>query len=187
MKAPMSPLRTIIADDESLARLLMRASLLDNPDIQVIAECKNGRETVNAVQDLSPDLLFLDIHMPGIGGFDVVKELQSDTIPVIVFCTAHQRFALDIFDQYAVEYLLKPLDDELVARAVQRACTRLRYTKDQQERKSSMISAIMAIEDLMNKLDAGTIDESHHVGFEQPLSQQGGKHLVSTRNIFHKD
>ncbi len=155
----MTTLRTVIADDETLARKLLRALLEKSPEIRVIAECKNGSETIQTVQDLTPDLLFLDIHMPGTSGFDVVKRLQSDIMPIVIFCTAHQRFALDVFDRHAVDYVLKPLDEALLQRVIQRVTGRFEYSHDLEGKKSALIAAIMEIDELMKKLDEEPVEE----------------------------
>lgn len=119
----MTKLRTIIVDDEPLALDFMRAKLNKFPEIEIIAECKNGREAISATVDLEPDLLFLDIQMPGIDGFGVIKNLQSDVVPLVIFATAYEKFALDAFDVHAVDYILKPFEEERIQRAVQRAVT----------------------------------------------------------------
>jgi two-component system LytT family response regulator len=138
----VSALRTIVVDDEPLARRLLRAILEDIPEVDVVAECANGREAVNSTRELVPDLLILDIQMPGMTGFDVVKELQSDTMPNVVFCTAYQRYALDAFDLHAVDYLLKPVDERRVRRAVERAQQRLGASEGEGERKTPLLGAI---------------------------------------------
>ena len=120
----MRRLRVVIVDDEPLARRLLRALLEELPEIELIGECRNGREAISLTQELTPDLLILDIQMPGVSGFDVVKELQSDLMPMVIFCTAYQRYALDAFDLHAVDYLLKPVDGRRLQRAAQRALVR---------------------------------------------------------------
>lgn len=137
----MPRLRTIIVDDEPLARRLIRAMLSDIDEIDLVAECRNGREAVAAVQGFSPDLMLLDIKMPGMSGFEVVRELQSDIMPMVIFCTAYQRYALDAFDLHAVDYLLKPVDDGRLRRAIERARQRL-DTEDASANKSPLIGAI---------------------------------------------
>ncbi|MFT5277958.1 MAG: two-component system LytT family response regulator, partial [Granulosicoccus sp.] len=117
----MKKIRTIIVDDEPLALKLLAAKLDKLPNVEIIAKCANGREAINAVIELTPDLLFLDIQMPGLSGLDVVKELQNDVMPLVVFATAYEQYALDAFDANAVDYVLKPIDNERIARAVARA------------------------------------------------------------------
>jgi two-component system LytT family response regulator len=140
MSGSSQKLRTIIVDDEPLARRLMRSLLEAMPDVELVAECKNGNEAVQVTQELAPDLLILDIQMPGKNGFDVVKELQSDLMPLVIFCTAFQRYAVDAFDLHAVDYILKPLDGRRLERALARVMLRLRDTDT--ERKTSLVGAI---------------------------------------------
>jgi two-component system LytT family response regulator len=138
-------LRTIIVDDEPLARKLLRALLTDIPEIELIAECKNGREAIKSTRDLEPDLLILDIQMPLVSGFDVIKELQADLMPLVIFSTAYQRYALDAFDLHAVDYLLKPVDAGRLQRAVQRALNRIRDNGDSSKNKQPLVGAIEEI------------------------------------------
>jgi two-component system LytT family response regulator len=118
---PSRRLRTVIVDDEPLARRLLRALLSEIPEVELIAECRNGREAIRITHAMSPDLLIMDIQMPGMSGFDVVKELQADEMPMVMFCTAYQRYALDAFDLHAVDYLLKPVDAKRLQRGILRA------------------------------------------------------------------
>jgi len=140
----MIKLKTLIVDDEPLALKLLRAKLNKIADIEIVGECKNGREAIAATLDLAPDLIFLDIQMPGLNGFDVVKGLQSDILPLIIFTTAYEQYALDAFDVHAVDYILKPIDDERILRAVQRAQERLEGL-DSQDNKPRILGAIDSI------------------------------------------
>ena len=116
----MQKLRTIIVDDEPLALDLLRSILADIADIEIVAECSNGREAIAAASKLNAELLFLDIQMPGVNGFEVVKALQAEVMPMVVFVTAFDHYAVDAFDLHAVDYVLKPLDAERIGRAVER-------------------------------------------------------------------
>ena len=116
--------------------------LEESPEIELIAECRNGREAIEATRDLAPDLLILDIQMPVTSGFDVIKELQSDIVPMVIFCTAYQRYAIDAFDLHAVDYLLKPLDGKRVKRSVARALQRFGEDRDTVDQKSPLVGAI---------------------------------------------
>ncbi len=140
----MSKLKTIIVDDEPLALELLRSILGAIDEIEIIAECSNGRDAIAAVSSLHPDLIFLDIQMPGINGFEVVKAMQSDIMPMVIFVTAFDQYALDAFDLHAVDYLLKPLDPERVARAIKRAVDRSQGNQNQSH-KAPLIGAIGAI------------------------------------------
>jgi two-component system LytT family response regulator len=117
----MSTLTTVIVDDESLARRGLSIRLQQIPQIDVIAECTNGLEALKAIAEYSPDLVFLDIQMPGLDGFDVVGQLQADNMPMIIFVTAFNEYAVDAFKVHAIDYVLKPIDDDRLHEAVERA------------------------------------------------------------------
>jgi len=116
-----TPLQAIIVDDESLARKGLNLRLKEIQGVEVVGECTNGREAVNAVAELTPDVVFLDIQMPGMSGFDVVSKLQQDDMPMIIFTTAYDQYAIEAFDVHAVDYLLKPIVPERLQEAVDRA------------------------------------------------------------------
>ncbi len=117
----MKTLTTIIVDDESLARRGLAIRLQHMPQIDVIAECTNGLEALKAIAEQSPDLVFLDIQMPGMDGFDVIGQLQADNMPMIIFVTAFNEYAVDAFKVHAIDYVLKPIDDDRLHEAVERA------------------------------------------------------------------
>jgi len=114
-------IRTLIVDDEPLARRNLRVLLEKDPQIEIVDECGNGREAVKAINTLSPDLIFLDIQMPEMDGFDVVERVGPEQIQAIIFVTAFDQYALKAFDIHALDYLLKPFDDERFAHALRRA------------------------------------------------------------------
>ena len=113
----------MIVDDEPLARAVIREYLRAHPEVEVVAECGNGFEAVKAVAELSPDLVFLDVQMPKLNGFEVL-ELLGRSVPV-VFTTAYDQYALRAFEVHAVDYLLKPFDERRFSEALSRARTRL--------------------------------------------------------------
>ncbi len=117
----MTALRIIIVDDESLARKGLRLRLEQIEDVEIVAECSDGKSALNAVTELKPDLIFLDIQMPGMSGFDVVSNLQQDNMPLVIFVTAFDQYALEAFDVHAVDYLLKPIDSDRLIASVDRA------------------------------------------------------------------
>ena len=141
----MESLKAIVVDDEQLARRLIVSILDELTEVKVVAECANGREAVRAVSDFAPDLMFLDIKMPGLNGFDVIKKIQPEQLPMVVFCTAFERYALDAFEVHAVDYLVKPLDEERVQIAVKRAVVRYREDQLSGGDKSPLLGAIEAI------------------------------------------
>ncbi len=113
-------LRTAIVDDEPLARDLLNLLLADHEDIQVVAKCQNGREAIAYLQSQPVDLVFLDVQMPRINGFDVVERVGLQHLPPIVFVTAYHEHAVRAFDVHAVDYLTKPVDAERLTRALGR-------------------------------------------------------------------
>jgi two-component system LytT family response regulator len=116
-----TPLRVIIVDDESLARRGLRLRLEHYAHVEIVAECANGEEAVAAITANSPDLVFLDIEMPGMNGFDVIAHLQADTLPLIVFVTAFDEYAVQAFRVHAIDYILKPIEDERLAATLEQA------------------------------------------------------------------
>jgi two-component system LytT family response regulator len=112
----------LIIDDEKLARELLHEYLEGFPEIEVIGECAKGTEAVERINKLKPDLIFLDVQMPGMNGFDVLEEIDHD--PYIIFTTAYDQYAIKAFEKNAVDYLLKPLDEERFRLAVNRAMKR---------------------------------------------------------------
>lgn len=115
------PIVTLLVDDEPLARRTLRTLLSQDPEIHIIGECSNGYEAVAALRQQQPDLLFLDIQMPEMNGFEVLETVGLEAIPTVVFVTAYDQFALRAFAVHALDYLLKPFDDERFAQALVRA------------------------------------------------------------------
>ena len=113
------PIRAIIADDELLARQYLRELLTAHSDIEIVGECANGIDAVAMVQRVRPDLVFLDIQMPKLDGFEVLEALGNET-PRVIFVTAYDEFAIRAFEVHAVDYLLKPFSEERLANALSR-------------------------------------------------------------------
>jgi two-component system LytT family response regulator len=114
-------IRSIIADDEPLAREKLRILLASEAGIRVVAECRDGRQTIAALREYRPDLLLLDIHMPLADGFQVLKAIPEDQLPIVIFTTAYDHYAIRAFEEQALDYLLKPFDQQRLHRAIQRA------------------------------------------------------------------
>src|SRR5688500_17879605 len=122
----MKPLvRVMIVDDETLARSILAEHLAKLPDIEIVGQAANGFEAVKVAEELNPDLMFLDIQMPKLSGFEVL-ELLGERAPAVIFTTAFDEFALRAFEVHAVDYLLKPVEPPRLAAAVERAAERLR-------------------------------------------------------------
>jgi two-component system LytT family response regulator len=118
-------LRTLIADDEPLARERLRALLADDSEIEIVEECRNGRETIAALKSKTVDLVFLDIQMPGNTGFEVIEEVGPVHMPMTVFVTAHNNFAIKAFDVRALDYLTKPVEPVRLRAALEHVRERL--------------------------------------------------------------
>jgi two-component system LytT family response regulator len=125
-------MRTIIADDESLARKKLRLLLNSEPDIEIVAECQDGDETIRALTTCDADLLMLDIQMPDLDGFEVLSGVPPDRVPIIIFTTAYDRHAVRAFEAHALDYLLKPFDHERLHQAVSRARAELLKAPDRE-------------------------------------------------------
>ncbi|MDB6034607.1 MAG: yehT 1 [Verrucomicrobiales bacterium] len=134
--------RTLIADDEPLARERLRKLLSAEPQIDLIGECSNGREAVEAIRKESPDLVFLDVQMPELDGFGVLQELEKSERPAVIFVTAHDKFALRAFEVHALDYLLKPFDRERFQTALHRALEHLQ--KHTARELNDRLSALLA-------------------------------------------
>jgi two-component system LytT family response regulator len=126
MKSDTPGVRTLIVDDEPLARRRLRTMLADEPDLEIVGEASNGTTAIQTIVDKRPDLLLLDIQMPGKDGFDVLREIAGVHQPVVVFITAHDEHAIRAFDVQAVDYVLKPVVEDRLRSAVRRAVSRLR-------------------------------------------------------------
>ncbi|HEX6587407.1 MAG TPA: LytTR family DNA-binding domain-containing protein, partial [Longimicrobiales bacterium] len=135
-------LRALIVDDEPLARDNVRLALEKELDVEVIAECADGESAIEAIRELEPDVVFLDVQMPGTGGFDVVNEIGPEEMPAVVFVTAFDEHALRAFEVHALDYVLKPFDDDRFSDAVEHARRTLRMRRDEESFRRGL-SALM--------------------------------------------
>ena len=135
-------MRTLIVDDEPLARERLRRLLEREPDIDLVGECSDGREAVAAIREKAPDLVFLDVQMPELNGFEVLEQLRRSPLPMVIFVTAYDQFALKAFEVHAVDYLLKPFDRERFQLALRRALDHVKrnQTGALNERLSALLS-----------------------------------------------
>jgi two-component system LytT family response regulator len=151
-------IRTIIVDDEALARRGIELRLLAAGNFEVLAQCANGREALSAIQTHKPDLVFLDIQMPGMTGFEVLAELPHESLPNVVFVTAYDQYAIKAFDTRAIDYLLKPIDDGRFINALARVREQIetRSVTTQRDRLVELISEItgcgeLALDELLTR------------------------------------
>lgn len=140
-------LRTVIADDEPLARERLKMLLSRDGDVEIVAECRNGGETVAELKAKRADLLFLDIQMPGKTGFDVIEEIGPANMPMTVFVTAHNEYAVGAFEVHALDYLVKPIERKRLDEALTRVKKRIRLEEAfaAREEISSALQALRAV------------------------------------------
>ena len=122
-------IRALIVDDEPLARRGIRQLLQPNADVEIVGECRNGRETLAALDTLDPDLVFLDVQMPELDGFEVVRARGAARMPYVIFVTAYDEFAVRAFETHALDYLVKPVNEARFAAALDRARERMRFAE----------------------------------------------------------
>jgi two-component system, LytTR family, response regulator len=140
-------IRTLIVDDEPLAREWVRNGLQNEPDLEIIGECGDGFEAVKAIAAEKPDLVLLDVQMPGLDGFGVLASVEAENLPAVVFVTAFDRYALKAFEAHAVDYLMKPFSAERLHEAVERA----RATLDRSASKDLKAALHSLLEDIQRE------------------------------------
>ena len=134
-------IRTLIADDEALARKFIRRMLKDDHDVEILGECSNGKETVAMIRKENPDLVFLDVQMPEMDGFAVLEAIGIESLPEIIFATAYEQYAIRAFELHALDYLLKPFDQTRFKEAIKHAKERFRSLRQNDGRMQ--ISALL--------------------------------------------
>jgi len=154
-------IRTIIVDDEPLARRGLELRLREATDVEIVRQCANGREALAAIAELQPDLMFLDIQMPGLSGFDVIKQVPQESLPMIVFVTAFDRFAIDAFEAHALDYLLKPVDETRLERALDRV--RAQYQQRQAVAQREQLMAMLADVTGKGEIESGAVPGANAV------------------------
>lgn len=145
----MEPIRTLIVDDEPLARRRLQKLLQDDREIEVIGLCENGEQAIKTINHEHPELVFLDVQMPVIDGFEVLRQVEAGHYPVIVFVTAYDEYALKAFEVHALDYLLKPFDRARFQRALKRAKSHIR--------SSALESTNHRLEEMLKQLQSDVI------------------------------
>jgi two-component system LytT family response regulator len=153
-------IRTLIVDDEPLARRGLELRLAKHADIEIVAQAGNGRQAFHAVSNLRPDLMLLDVQMPGVDGFELLRALPATLIPLTIFVTAYDQYALAAFAASALDYLLKPVEDARLDESLDRARARLaeRKAEDHYERLLRLIATLPNAAEL--KLDELAADDA---------------------------
>jgi len=142
----MQKITTILVDDEPLALEGLEVRLAAYKDVEVTATCPNGRKAIETIKRKKPDLVLLDIQMPGFDGFDVIRSLVGDHMPLVVFVTAYDQYALKAFEAHALDYLLKPVDDAKLKRAIQRV-RKVLHQRTIIAQNAKLVSLIESMED----------------------------------------
>ena len=186
----MNKIRAIIADDEPLARRGIRQMLSHHNDIEVVAEARNGREALRELRELKPDLIFLDIQMPVLDGFGVLKTIGVKEMPEVIFITAHDEFAVRAFEANALDYLVKPVQRKRFAEAVDRLRGRLK-SKEAFDLSQKLSSLLAAQEKERRKqrivvptskgelvINSDEIDWIEADGYYAAIHARNGRHLV---------
>jgi two-component system LytT family response regulator len=138
--------KVVIIDDEPMARERIRDLLNGESDMDIAGECRNGVEAVSTINGINPDLIFLDVQMPGMDGFEVLSQIDKENLPEIIFVTAYDKYTLQAFSAHALDYLLKPFDDERFKEALDYARTRMERKNSTQTPPSSLTSFIKKME-----------------------------------------
>ncbi|HEX8289061.1 MAG TPA: LytTR family DNA-binding domain-containing protein [Pyrinomonadaceae bacterium] len=164
-------IKCLIVDDEPLARNYIRLLLKTEDEIEIVGESGNGRDALESINQLQPDLIFLDVQMPEMDGFKVLKNLNLDSLPAIIFTTAYEEYALRAFEFHALDYLLKPFEEERFRQAVKHAVERL-YLREEKLQHQTQISELLKS------------DEARPPVLERLLIKQNGRIVfLKTREI----
>ena len=172
-------IRAILVDDEELARRGLRRRLESIQAIELVGEAANGFEAIELVHELEPDLLFLDIQMPGMSGFDVIKNLQSDQLPLIIFTTAYDQYAVDAFKVHAIDYLLKPIEEERLKDAVEQAAERLAL--NQNNPKQAFIDLMVSAKAAAEPIEPDANDKPEPPAWPEKLAIKDGSDITLIR------
>lgn len=152
--ATTDKIRVLIVDDEPLARRGIRQLLESEIDFEVVGECKNGREAVSALEKLTPELIFLDVQMPLIDGFSFIEKVGAQNLPEIVFVTAYDQHAIRAFEAGAIDYLLKPINEERFQKTIERARRRVsaQENKRLEDRFADLLRNIKPVENYLQRI-----------------------------------
>ena len=164
--------KVLIIDDEHLARETIQLLLKNNPSIEVVGECRDGAEAVEKIVELRPDLVFLDIQMPELNGFEVIEKVGPENMPAVIFATAFDEYAIQAFDAHALDYLLKPYDDDRFDLALDRALLQLK-----QKELGSLSERLTAL------MEEGKIEEENEALDRIMIKERGGVVFIKTEDI----
>jgi two-component system LytT family response regulator len=175
VKSEHDRIRTVIVDDEPLARDAIRLRLKEEPDINVVGEAATGNEAVALIAKALPDVVFLDVQIPGMDGFEVLDRVAPTWLPIVVFVTAHDRYALKAFETHALDYLLKPFTRDRFRAALQRARAAFANAGD--------VSAQRGLVTLLNDRSRSPADKGKGYLVRFAVKHHRGMRLVRVRDI----
>lgn len=186
-------LSTIVVDDEPLARKGLMVRLALHEDINIIDDCSNGREALEAIKEHQPDLMFIDIKMPGLNGFEVINEIinQNLPMPIVVFVTAYEEYALKAFEIHAQDYLLKPADDSRIEDAMEKIRERI-ANKDNAEQKRKLAQLVSDVTGNKSGDILEAVENNRPINFNQysdvlAIKDAGEVSRVPVKNILWID
>ena len=146
------PVRALIVDDEPLAREIIREMIRRDEEVEIAGECGNGIDAVSAIEDARPDIVFLDIQMPEMNGFEVIEAVGASKMPAIIFVTAYDQYAVNAFKVHALDYILKPFDWERFREALERAKSQIKGESDLSEKLSALLEKMRKKQDYAERL-----------------------------------
>lgn len=166
-------IRTLIVDDEALARQLIRSLITEDRDIKIVGECAEGWEAIAAVKTFQPDLMFLDIQMPALSGFDVLEKIEPEQMPYVIFITAYDQYAVKAFEIHALDYILKPFEKERFFESINRAKAIIRQ-KGLSELTDKIIRMVRSVPGVHEPETPGKSREETSF-LQQVMIRQGGR------------
>jgi len=180
----------LIVDDEPLARASLRKLLEREPEAFTILEARNGHDAVSLIRDERPDVVFLDVQMPEMNGFDVVRQIGAAAMPEVVFVTAHDQFAIQAFEINALDYLLKPVSGERFAEALQRIRMNARRRGDDSERMLSLLQSLASPPRTLTRIAVRSAGKTTFVDLQDVLWIQAAEnyvqlHTARSRHLVH--
>ncbi len=182
----MEKYSTLVIDDEQEARDGICRLLAGYPQLEVTSTCDNGLDAINQINRLQPDLIFLDIQMPQINGFEVLNSIKPHVIPKIVFVTAHDQYALQAFEVHAIDYLLKPFSDERFEQTIQHVLTLLKEKKEDLARLKNAIDTYLQHDSTGRAEELIPDKPIEGKAPSQLIIKSGGKiHFISLKEIVH--
>jgi two-component system LytT family response regulator len=185
-----APWSALVVDDEPLARASLRTLLEREPDAITILEARNGLEAVSLIRGQRPDVVFLDVQMPEMNGFEVLRQVGATAMPEVIFVTAHDRFAIQAFEVNALDYLLKPVSGERFAEALQRARSHLHAQDGDSERIVSLLQALASPPRTLKRIAVRSAGKTRFVDLDDVLWIQGAEnyvqlHTAASRHLVH--